>query len=127
MSETQEMLVIEGHLLQQKIKELYDTGYRLVQIGCTKLDVFEITYSFDKNYQFIYLKLILPLTNDGIPSISSIYWNAFLYENEMHDLFGISVKDIAIDYKGNFYRMTVKAPFTTLQPESTTKPTTNEQ
>ena len=38
---------------------------------------------------------------------------ALLYENEMHDLFGINVKNMAIDYKGTFYRTAVKTPFNT--------------
>ena len=35
-----------------------------------------------------------------VPSISSIYWCAFLYENEMHDLFNLKVEGMAVDFKG---------------------------
>jgi ech hydrogenase subunit D len=34
-----------------------------------------------------------------------------LYENEIHDLFGLVVKDIAIDYGGSLYRTAIKTPF----------------
>ncbi|MFA5416444.1 MAG: NADH-quinone oxidoreductase subunit C, partial [Methanoregula sp.] len=46
-----------------------------------------------------------------VPSISGMYWGAFVYENEMHDLFGIQVKGINIDYKGNLIKTTIKYPF----------------
>jgi ech hydrogenase subunit D len=40
-----------------------------------------------------------------------IYQNAFLYENEIHDLFGVAVTNISIDYHGTLYRTSIKAPF----------------
>jgi ech hydrogenase subunit D len=40
-----------------------------------------------------------------------IYQNAFLYENEIHDLFGVVVTNISIDYHGTLYRTSIKAPF----------------
>ncbi|MFC1576039.1 NADH-quinone oxidoreductase subunit C [Candidatus Omnitrophota bacterium] len=111
MSEKQKTINIEKNDLIAKVKELKSSGHRLVQIGCTTLQDFEINYSFDKNYDFLNLKLVVPKDGAEIPSISGIYWSAFLYENELHDLFGINVKDMAIDYKGNFYKTAVKTPF----------------
>ena len=46
-----------------------------------------------------------------MPSISSIYLCAILYENEIHDLFGVQVAGIAIDFKGKFYKTAIKFPF----------------
>jgi len=40
-----------------------------------------------------------------------MYWNSFIYENEMHDLFGIPVRGMNIDFKGTFIRTAVKYPF----------------
>ena len=40
-----------------------------------------------------------------------IYPNAFLYENEIHDLFGVVIKNINIDYRGTLYRTAIKVPF----------------
>jgi ech hydrogenase subunit D len=34
-----------------------------------------------------------------------------LYENEIHDLFGVPVDGLTIDFKGNFYKTAVKYPF----------------
>ena len=112
MTEEQKLLSITATELLARAATMKKDGYRLVQIGCTKLtDLIEVNYSFDKNHEFVNLKVSLPLTNDGLPSISKIYWNAFLYENESHDLFGVTFKDMVLDYKGHFYRTSQKAPF----------------
>jgi ech hydrogenase subunit D len=46
-----------------------------------------------------------------VPSISSIYSCAFLYENEMHDLFELQVDGMVVDFKGNLYKTAMKYPF----------------
>ncbi len=100
--------------LVEQTQKMAHSGYRLVQICCTKLpDSFEINYSFDKGFGFENFRIILSSLDRPIPSVSGIYWNAFLYENEMHDLYGITITGIAVDYKGNFYRTSVKTPFNT--------------
>jgi ech hydrogenase subunit D len=96
-------------------------GARLVQICCVKEPAgkeeaafFELHYTFDKNYHLIGYKVTIEPETE-IPSITGIYPGAFLYENEMHDLFGIKIKDINIDYKGTFYKLARPRPF---NPES---------
>ena len=111
MTETQTILPVTIEDLTSKVKMYFEQGYRLVQIGATKTDVFEMNYSFDKAYELVNLKVTLSSLDTAIPSISGVYWNAFLYENEIHDLFGIPIDGIAVDYKGNFYRTSVKMPF----------------
>jgi len=111
MTKKQDMINIEAGELLKKVSELHSSGYRLAQIGCTKTDVLEINYSFDKNANFLNLKITMPFSGAEVPSVSHIYWSAFIYENEMSDLFGIKIKDMAVDYKGSFYRTTVKWPF----------------
>ena len=71
---------------------------------------FEINYSFDKDYHFENIRITIP-GNTEVPSISGMYWNSFVYENEMHDLFGIQVRGMNIDFKGTFIRTAVKYPF----------------
>lgn len=97
--------------LYSSVKLLKEKGYRLVQICCTQKEKYEILYSFDKDFDLVNLKIILDENNREIKSITNVYWNAFVYENEMHDLYGIKVKGINIDYKGNFYQTKVKWPF----------------
>lgn len=112
MIEEQKTIAISPEQLVAKVQEKMSAGYRLVQICCTKLpESFEINYSFDKDFIFENFRIVLPNLEKSIPSISGVYWNAFLYENEMHDLYGVLIKGIAIDYKGNFYKTSVKTPF----------------
>jgi ech hydrogenase subunit D len=112
MIEQQDIILVDIQALTGRVKELFDTGYRLVQIGATKTtDAIEINYSFDKDYKFVNLRIVVPSAGTVVPSVSGIYWNAFFYENEIHDLFGVTIEGIAVDYKGKFYRIAVKTPF----------------
>ena len=111
MSEPQENKPIGKNDLVGMVAQLFAEGYRLVQIGCTTLPgAYELNYSFDKDYRFKNLR-ITAAPGEEVPSISVIYANAFLYENEIHDLFGVVIKNISIDYGGTLYRTTVKVPF----------------
>ena len=40
---------------------------------------------------------------------------AFLYENEIHDLFGVVITHISIDYQGTLYRTAISTPFSVEQ------------
>ena len=112
MYENQEIIAIEKNQLSEKVREFFKEGYRLVQMNCTKEgEAFCLDYSFDKDKKFINLRLMLPIAEAKMHSISEIYMPACLYENEIHDLFGIDYSDLAIDFKGRFYRIDEKAPF----------------
>ena len=98
--------------LLAKVGELRQQGYRLVQIGATRLpEHVELTYSFDREYRLANLRFQVPAAEARVPSISSIYWCAFLYENELHDLFNVQVEGMAVDFHGHLYETTVKFPF----------------
>ncbi len=53
---------------------------------------------------------------DVVPSITGNFLAAFVFENEVHDLFGVNVKDIAIDFGGNFYKLAASEPMTIISP-----------
>ena len=98
--------------LLEKVAELRKQGYRLVQIGATRLpEHVELTYSFDRESRLANLRFQVPAAEARVPSISSIYWCAFLYENELHDLFNVQVDGMAVDFHGHLYETTVKFPF----------------
>lgn len=102
--------VVVGNLIGA-VEEFRNGGYRLVQISCTTIgDTFELNYSFDKDYRFENLRVTVPADTE-IPSITGMYWGAFAYENELHDLFGLKVRGMNIDFGGNFIRTAVKHPF----------------
>jgi ech hydrogenase subunit D len=111
MTETQEITPIEKHELVGVAAELFAEGYRFVQLGCATLESsYELTYSFDKAYRLRNYRITL-LQDEDVASISVIYPNAFLYENELHDLFGVSVRNISVDYHGTLYRTSIQTPF----------------
>jgi ech hydrogenase subunit D len=111
MSEPQHITIIDKDQLVGISAELSAEGYRFVQVSCATLEnSYELTYSYDKAYRLRNFRITL-LPDEEIPSISVIYPNAFLYENELHDLFGLNVRNISINYHGTLYRTSKKTPF----------------
>ena len=89
--------------LLEKVRKLKDDGYRFLQAcGTPKEDGAEILYSFDKDHILLNLKVKVT-DGEEVESITGSYWPAFIYENEMHDLFGIKFLHNALDYNGNFF------------------------
>jgi ech hydrogenase subunit D len=111
MSEPQELILIGKNELVGIVAGLFAEGHRLVQISCTTLESsYELNYSFDKNYRFQNLRFTVT-QDEEIQSISVIYPNAFLYENEIHDLFGLTIKNMTVDYHGTLYHTAIKTPY----------------
>jgi ech hydrogenase subunit D len=110
------MTLVSTDQLEEKMSELKNANARLVQICCTKTDGFELTYSFDTNGEFFHVRLLLGAA-DELNSITSIFPSAFLYENEMMDLFGIPIRNVSIDFKRNLYKLSTPAPFGYLDPK----------
>ncbi len=109
-----ELITVEN--LREKAAEMRRQGRRLVQISATRLpEAVELTYSFDLDRQLSNLRLTLPGKDACLPSISSIYGCAILYENEIHDLFNVRVDGLTVDFQGNFYKTSVKFPFGTIK------------
>ena len=52
-----------------------------------------------------------------ISSISSYYPAVFPFENEAHDLFGLAITDMQIDFKGFFYQVPTAEPMSVITPE----------
>ncbi|HZD42882.1 MAG TPA: NADH-quinone oxidoreductase subunit C, partial [Methanomicrobiales archaeon] len=77
MTEREQTIIeIPVTYLLERTRNLQSDGYRLVQIGCTALaESYEINYSFDKDYQFQTLRIIVA-PEEEVPSVSGIYWGA---------------------------------------------------
>jgi ech hydrogenase subunit D len=112
--------------LLERIQLMKAAGARLAQMACTRLaQDQELGYCFemppgsagpagpaaDGGPRYRTLRVRLPLEGAELPSISSFYWSAFLYENEIHDLFGIAVRGMAVDFHGKFYTLAVPTPY----------------
>lgn len=111
-----EIFILTVDELVSRARSLHDEGYRLVQICCSKVDesgkaVLELDYTFDKHYNLYNIRISIE-EGAEIPSISEIFGSAFVYENEIHDLYGVSIQGISIDYRGNFYKTAMPHPFT---------------
>ncbi|MGO8931590.1 MAG: NADH-quinone oxidoreductase subunit C [Limisphaerales bacterium] len=121
IEQTFETIPVEA--LLDRVSARRKEGDRLVQISATWLpEQVEVTYSFDRDRQLANLRLQVPAAKARVPSISSIYGCAFLYENEMHDLFNLQVDGMAVDFHGHLYETTVKFPFGSTKPPAA-KPT----
>jgi ech hydrogenase subunit D len=103
--------IITPEVLLERTRALRAQGYRLVQISGARLkENFELTYSFDLNDDLLNLRILLPFDQLKIPSISSIFRCVLLYENEIHDLLGVDVQNMAVNFQGNVYKTAVKFP-----------------
>ena len=57
-----------------------------------------------------------------VPSLGELFPCAFMFENEMHDLFGIQVSGMTLDYRGGFYHLHIPQPMAAA-PEKPAKKT----
>jgi ech hydrogenase subunit D len=83
-----------------KLNDLKAQGARLLTI--TTLDhgkEIEFVYNFERGIDVVNLRVKTP-REEAMPSITSLYPSAFLYENELQDLFKIQVSGISVDFGG---------------------------
>jgi ech hydrogenase subunit D len=79
-------------------------GYRLVTLTCVELDEtsVDLLYHFDRDFELRHLRLTV--AKDALlPSISPVYFAAFLVENEIQDLFGLRFQGLVVDYGRTLY------------------------
>ena len=94
------------------VQDAKSAGYRLGQICATFAgDSLEVLYTFEKDNALKNYKTIIDAKEPELQSITAIYFYAFIYENEMHDLFGITFKNLALDYGGKFFRISKEVPW----------------
>ncbi len=118
MIENQRIEAIPVTALLERVQLMHAEGWRLVQVCCTRLVADqEVSYSFDRGGTLRTLRVSVPIRDPELPSISSFYWSAFLYENEMHDLFGVRVTGMAVDYHGHLFTTRVPTPYVTREPD----------
>lgn len=88
-------------LLAEVSKSKYE-GYRFITATSADNgdDSIDIIYHFDKDYEMRNYRVTVK-NGEEIPSISKIFFCAVLVENEMKELFGIKITDIALDFGGH--------------------------
>lgn len=103
---------IPAERLLDEVTKIHFDEWRLVQICATKIaeNRYEILYTFGKGYDWKNLRITVS-HEDKVSSITSIYEVAYLYENEIHDLFGIEIDMMNYDFRGKLFRTGVPHPF----------------
>ena len=111
-----EPLTIEGLLDFSASRK--QEGWRFVQILAVNTEAgIDLEYSFMKDGTLVNSKIEGVQKTDVVPSISDDFLEAFVFENEIHELFGVQISDIAIDFEGNFYDLAQNEPMTVISPE----------
>jgi ech hydrogenase subunit D len=110
--ENQPLKILSSKELLANVANFRKLGHRMVQICCTAIEgkKFELTYSFDLDYKYSSVRIIVPSAAE-VPSITGVYEGAYLYENEIRELFGVKFKGINVDYNGHLYKKKAEAPF----------------
>lgn len=114
------------------VQALKGTGARFVQMHverCVDDGSYRLVYTFidvraaqehiaqDSSYAIENLVVEGIDQYQEIPSISSYYPAVFPFENETHDLFGLAITDMQIDFKGFFYQVSTAEPMSVITPE----------
>lgn len=114
------------------VQALKGVGARFVQMHaerCVDDGSYRLVYTFinvraaqeqiarDGNYAIENLVVEGINQYQEIPSISSYYPAVFPFENEAHDLFGLAITDMQIDFKGFFYQVSTAEPMSVITPE----------
>jgi ech hydrogenase subunit D len=100
MMKINEVLTLDNQL--EKIGALQLHGWRFVTMTVVDNgEMFDIYYHVDLDYELMTYKLELK-KGDTLPSISGVCFAAVVVENEIQDLFGITITGLAIDYEKHF-------------------------
>ena len=107
------LIEIEADRILDTVMEMKNKGLRLLQACAAYVnDKYELSYSFanEDTYEYTTLRVIIDKETE-ICSITEFYPYAFLYENEMKELFGVNIKMINVDYHNKLYRIEAETPF----------------
>ncbi|MCI8428360.1 MAG: NADH-quinone oxidoreductase subunit C [Lachnospira sp.] len=107
------LIEIEADRILDTVMEMKNKGLRLSQACAAYVnDKYELSYSFanEDTYEYTTLRVIIDKETE-ICSITEFYPYAFLYENEMKELFGVNIKMINVDYHNKLYRIEAETPF----------------
>ncbi len=96
------MFEISKEQLLIEAQEARYNGYRFVTATCVDLGdgSFDVIYHFDKELEMKNYRVTVK-KDEELPSISKIFFCAILVENEIKELFGLNIDNIAIDYGGH--------------------------
>ena len=117
LSHVQALKGVGARFVQMHAERNVDDGtYRLVY---TFINVHAAQEHIAQNGSYAIENLVVEGIDQyqEIPSISSYYPAVFPFENEAHDLFGLAITDMQIDFKGFFYQVSTAEPMSVITPE----------
>jgi ech hydrogenase subunit D len=99
--ERQSVVDIDAESLLKEVDSLRAKEWRIVQVLCvSNAEGYELSYSFGLGLRMKSLRL-RSRPEEEVPSVTALYPGAFLYENEIRDLFGVRIERIRADWEGN--------------------------
>lgn len=117
LSHVQALKGVDARFVQMHAERNVDDGsYRLVY---TFIDVRAAQERIAQDGSYAIENLVVEGIDQyqEIPSISSYYPAVFPFENEAHDLFGLAITDMQLDFKGFFYQVSTAEPMSVITPE----------
>lgn len=117
---TTEFVTIPLGELLTRVQTFKHEGLRFVQLAAeTTAEGMSLFYTF---YDEVNDKAVTLDINDidetsEVPSIQNMYFTAFSYENETHDLFGVHFTNMKLDFGGHFFNVAMESPMTVITPE----------
>lgn len=104
--------------ITDSIQQVKKEGNRYVQILAVNNDeTIDLVYTFMNTQGELVNYNVDGLAKDAtIDSITDKYYEAFVCENEIHDLFGITFNNLQLDFGGKFYSLHEEKPMTVISP-----------
>ena len=101
---------ISLHQLEGMAKDYKERGWRFVNLCASTVDdKVELLCTFSNHEELENLRFFVE-EGEVVPAMSPLFPNAFMFENETHDLYGITFKGCIIDFGGKFYSPSVPTP-----------------
>ena len=92
-------------------------GARFIQTHAVNTDDgIDLYYSYMKDGSIVNFR-VQGVHDEPVPSITDVFLAAFVFENEARELFGVDMRDIAIDFQGTMYAPVEQTPMTFISPE----------
>lgn len=101
---TMEAISVAKNDIIKEVAQKKAQGCRLVTLSGVELDekTCDLLYHFDQDLELSTLRLTVA-RDEPVPSISGVYFAAFLVENEIQDQFGLRFDGLALDYDRTLY------------------------
>lgn len=106
--------------LLTRVQTLKHEGIRFVQMCAETTERgIDLLYTFyDETTQNALSLCVYGIDESSrVPSIQGLYFAAFSYENEAHDLYGVRFVNMKLDFGGHFFNLATSEPMTIITPE----------